>query len=482
MKRLNLIFMLAFFAAVACFAISCDDSSDSLSDGDEQTDDQSDEDADDKDDDDEEGDEDGGSEGEDSTVISKISSIPMPPAGQRWVVNEEHSDEFEGAALNTEKWSTTFPWWSGREPGLFVADNVTVEDGCMVLRGEMMADNDPNKTDSWYISCAAVVSQNQTAHYGYYECRMKANETTLSSTFWLSTSSGLFNCDGTSSSSYANEAQPTSAGFAAGSKFSQELDICECIGRSGTFDGSYFSLGMNSNMHLWYYPGDGTTVDIRAEESRLTNSDGSTPADDFNTYGCWWRDKSNISFYLNNDQQTDRSLNGWGFTSSWGDYATEFYYTEPMRVNMVVETYPYPWIELPTAEELADVTKNRTYYDWVRAYVLVGEDELTSESAADMSMFEENVDIEATVSGDKITVELQYTAPTDRNIILVAYNSSDEEVARHEMSAYAGYANITPFDMTITSGETASTLIAYIGMMSGSDLIEESMDSEKIAL
>lgn len=31
------------------------------------------------------------------------------------------------------------------------------------------------------ISCAAVVSKEEKAHYGYYECRFKANKTTLSS-------------------------------------------------------------------------------------------------------------------------------------------------------------------------------------------------------------------------------------------------------------------------------------------------------------
>lgn len=57
-----------------------------------------------------------------------------------------------------------------------------------------------------------------------------------------------------------------------------------------------------------------------------------------------------------------------------------FYFTEPMGVNMVVETYPYPWIELPSDEELADETMNKTYYDWVRAYTLIDINVETEES------------------------------------------------------------------------------------------------------
>ena len=47
---------------------------------------------------------------------------------------------------------------------------------------------------------------------------------------------------------------------------------------------------------------------------------------------------------------------------------------------MVVETYPYPWIELPSDEELADETMNKTYYDWVRAYTLIDINVETEES------------------------------------------------------------------------------------------------------
>ena len=46
-------------------------------------------------------------------------------------------------------------------------------------------------------------------------------------------------------------------------------------------------------------------------------------------------------------------------------------FDQTMGVNLVSETYPYPWIELPNDEELADDSRNTCYYDWVRVYKLV---------------------------------------------------------------------------------------------------------------
>jgi beta-porphyranase len=41
----------------------------------------------------------------------------------------------------------------------------------------------------------------------------------------------------------------------------------------------------------------------------------------------------------------------------------------PMFMHLVTETYN--WEIPPTPEELANETKNVTYYDWVRSYILV---------------------------------------------------------------------------------------------------------------
>lgn len=289
-----------------------------------------------------------------------IVGIPEPPLGKRWVLNESFSDEFNGRKLDDSKWLDYHPNWQGRAPGLFESKNVSLKDGYLIMRGSKM--KKPQLVKAWDgketeydISCAAVVSKTQEAHYGYYECRFKANQTTLSATFWLSSRGKNFPTEGR---------QPDSAEKGT---FHQELDICECIGRTGDFSGKNFYKGMNANIHYWFTPTGGQKRDIRATEVRLQRPDGKVPSEGFNTYGCWWRDASSASFYLNNEQETTRA-----FVSK--DGKVDFRFTEPMGLNMVMETYMEPWVELPSDRELVDSKKNFNEYDWVRSYVLVEAD------------------------------------------------------------------------------------------------------------
>ncbi len=361
-----------------------------------------------------------------------IKSIPLPPEGQRWIVNEQLTDEFDGDTLDKTKWLDHHPTWRGREPGLFMPKNVALKGGCMVLHGEKMERDTVIKGTTYNVSCAAVVSREQIAHYGYYECRFKANQSTLSSTFWFSTRAGAKSTEGR---------QPKGA---VKGKFGQELDVCECIGRTGDFKGKFFADGMNSNVHYWFSPdGGGEKQNITIKETRLRNEDGSKPADGFNTYGCWWRDKNSASFYLNNGQAKHREFIG---REKWGKpYDIDFNFTEPMSLNMVVETYPYPWIPLPTDEELADPQRNRTLYDWVRAYTLVDAAE-ANRGASRMYMFESRVNIadKPTVFDRKcLTLSLHYTSPDDCSIELAIYDAkSDKQIGKESIKAAAGYANI----------------------------------------
>ncbi len=183
--------------------------------------------------------------------------IPTPPSGQRWILNDEYSDEFNGDKLDGDKWLDYHPTWIGRAPGLFESKNVSVADGCLKLGSSKMdtpvsrgrGDN-PSVFD---ISCAAVVSKGETAHYGYYEARVKANKTSLSTTYWLSRGGGNHPVAG-------NQPEGVPDGT-----FGQELDICETIGRTGTSEegwmpmSSQFYTGMNSNVHCWVNPKGGYT-------------------------------------------------------------------------------------------------------------------------------------------------------------------------------------------------------------------------------
>lgn len=360
-----------------------------------------------------------------------IKSIPLPPSGQRWVVNEAYSDEFNGTELDKTKWNDHHTNWVGREPGMFVPENIALNDGYLELHGEKMERDTVIKGTTFNVTCAAVTSVKSTAHYGYYECRFKANKSTLSSTFWFSTYSSI----------------PTDGMQPEGARegmYGQELDVCECIGETGDFKGNFFAKGMNANVHYRYLPKDGGPMeDIQIEKTRLDRADGRTPAEDFNTYGCWWRDEDNVSFYLNNDQEIHREFYG---RLKWGaPYDIQFKINRPMHMNIVVETYPYPWITLPTDETLADRSLTTTRYDWVRSYVLVDVDAKNS-NAAPMEMFENHINIvdaaaETTLVKGKLPISLHYTSNIDRNILIEIYNIKGKLIGTESVAAYAGYAN-----------------------------------------
>ncbi|MFI3320039.1 MAG: hypothetical protein SNH01_03865 [Rikenellaceae bacterium] len=394
----------------------------------------------------------------DYPVSSEIVSIPLPPEGQRWIVNESLSDEFNDGVLDDTKWLDYHDSWDGREPGLFEPKMVSFNDTCMVLSGEYM--DEPVEVWNWnntssttyYISCAAVISKLQNAHYGYYECRFKANKTTLSSTFWMSSrgTAGTFSTEGR---------QPEGSDVGT---FSQELDICECIGRNGDFSGTAFADRMNANIHYWMTPTDGSKEDRKPASTLLYIEDGSKPSDDYNIYGCWWRDKSNATFYLNNGQATDREF----IDTNLGTGA--FYFTEPMGVNMVVETYSYPWIELPTEEELSDPTLNSTYYDWIRSYVLVDADMLYNADAKTMVMFDNLIHFSEkpetlTVNDEgNIEVNVTYTLSDNAYMRLVIYDSKKQLVSESVKRVYAGYANMV---CEIEAPETSGSGMHVVGYL-----------------
>lgn len=387
-----------------------------------------------------------------------IQSIPQPPVGKRWILNEQFSDEFNGTKLDDTKWLDHHDSWKGREPGMFDPKQVSVKDGCLVLKGEKMAKDTIvkafNSEYNFNVSCAAVVSKTQEAHYGYYECRFKANQTTLSTTFWMSSRGGK----GTYST---EDRQPL--GTEKG-KFSQELDICECIGRTGDFGGKFMADGMNSNIHYWFTPEDGSPKkDIRIKETRLRRPDAAKPTKDFNVYGCWWKDAENATFYLNNETSADRTTIG---RESWkAPYDKHFRLTEPMGLNMVVETYPFPWVPLPTDEELADPKKNASYYDWVRSYILVDATENVKLSEPTI-MFDEHIHFLAkpkkvNVEKKKVEFQIAYTANQDRDLYIVIYDENGKEISKELYSVYAGYANMN-FSTAAPKGSKTYYAVAYI--------------------
>ena len=115
-------------------------------------------------------------------------------ASQSWESVALMSDEFDGSELDTKKWSAEPNMkgfgWIGRPPGLFQSKNVSLGDGKMnVTVGKLDASKVVNgKEFKYYGAIVRSVEQGQVGWF--YECRMKANATEMSSTFWLMTPRG----------------------------------------------------------------------------------------------------------------------------------------------------------------------------------------------------------------------------------------------------------------------------------------------------
>jgi len=286
-------------------------------------------------------------------AIEHIKTLPKPPAGFKWAVNPDFTDEFEGDRLDAGKWHDKSPYWrNGRPPATFKAYNVSVERGCLRIKNSRLdptEGNDGKPGTKYSYAGGAVASKSDQAWYGYYEVRMKASPTPMSSTFWLKNLPNTIR--------YVDE-----SGNVITERHRQELDIIETMGTPTRFPS--WNRRFNANTHY------GISVHGQADPPQL---DGPGPrngsaaiertSDAYHTYGLWWIDANTLKFYYDGRYM---------FTIHPGMKYNPQPFARPMYMHMVTETYSWE-PSLPTDEMLNDDTKNSTHYDWVRSYILVRE-------------------------------------------------------------------------------------------------------------
>ena len=253
--------------------------------------------------------------------------------GKTWVPVPELSDEFNGDAIDLEKWQTNPVgerfMWIGRPPGLFQAENVRVEDGSMKVEVGVLPEPVTIDGDE-FLYKGAIVRSNHPGKLGqYFETRMKANATEMSSTFWLMTPYG--------------------------SKQKLELDIQECVGTTNELTHDFaknWDHVFHSNMiqrKMWNFP---EPIQMQgAVETDVPNHSR------FFVYGCWWKSEKEAQFFL--DGKYVYSI----IPST--DWTYESY------LQMAMETYdwnPVPedggMVKRGTKEE------RTTSYDWIRVWQL----------------------------------------------------------------------------------------------------------------
>ncbi|WP_010136977.1 family 16 glycosylhydrolase [Ochrovirga pacifica] len=250
--------------------------------------------------------------------------------GKKWKLIKGMSDEFNKKYIDKSKWITT-GGWIGRAPGLFQEENISQQDGSLQVTAKKL-DEPIEKNGKKFTHGGAKIESHQGMTYGYYECRMKANKTFMSSTFWLiNDKRGVQGCD----------------------RRTTELDIQECFGRTTTNKKftQKFSTQMNSNLHSRDIPeGCDYKKDHSPSKGAIANG---TVYDDYHVYGCWWKSKDEVWFFLDG-----KLVNK---VTPPADFDLE------MRLRMVIETYD--WNPAPADGGMKQSRDDRTtYYDWVRSW------------------------------------------------------------------------------------------------------------------
>ncbi|WP_010135246.1 family 16 glycosylhydrolase [Ochrovirga pacifica] len=289
-----------------------------------------------KDEDSEKGEENNDSAQVDRTTPFFIEIDPVPN-DKKWVKVEELSDEFNDG-FDDDKWyrdpaKDPFGWY-GRPPALFESDNVTVKDGNLNVTVEKFASPKKVNGTTWTHGGAILRSKAKAKYGQYYECRMQANKTVMSSTFWIAF---LQNCS-------------------MGPQKKLELDIQECVGRvhDGT-DSWATNWDQSYHSNTWRHA---RSCDVE----KSLNSPAVTKMEEKNNsryfvYGCWWKSPNEILFYL--DGKHVHSI-----TNPPADFDIEGY------ITMAIETYDWNPIDEANILESGTWDQRTTKYDWVRTWKL----------------------------------------------------------------------------------------------------------------
>lgn len=258
------------------------------------------------------------------------------PRDRIWQLVDSLSDEFNGNDLDEARWQCEpigQGWmWDGRPPALFKASNVVVAQGRMrVTVGKL--DTPVIKNGKTFTHQGAIVRSLHPGQVGwYFECKMKANQTVMSSTFWLMTKGNT--------------------------QKKLELDIQECVGRTTEKTeswGMHWDQIFHSNLIHRVNRHNSERVQLQAQIKTETKN-----WERFYVYGAWWKSPEEVRFYLD------------------GAYAysicPKVAWDVPAYIQMAIETYS--WNPLPEDGGLVESgtwEQRTTQYEWVRTWKLVEE-------------------------------------------------------------------------------------------------------------
>ena len=261
----------------------------------------------------------------------------------------------------------------------------------------------------------AVTSKSANAHFGYYECRVKASRIKMSTTFWMS-----------------NSKVPLEETDCPTDTYSQELDILECVGGSLDSENPGFRKKMNSNTHFRHVACGKDEEKFYSKGAKMALE--SEVWEDFHVYGAWWMDAGAVRFYA--DGEFFDCIHPYSGLKSEP-------FDRPMQLNMVTETYN--WQPPPTREELMNNAINTAYYDWVRSYRLVpvGEPVIYAEEL--VPVHNEGLVLIGLGAEEKpgspIEFKYEFKANSNRRICITIRDSADTVLQESIIPAYAGHGH-----------------------------------------
>lgn len=254
------------------------------------------------------------------------------PEDKTWVPVEYLSDEFNGTSPDLNKWQIEpigNDWgWDGREPALFRAENVKVNDGKLqVTVGKL--DEVVKKNGKTFTHQGGIVRSLKPGQVGmYFEAKMKANATVMSSTFWLMTKYDCYK--------------------------KLETDIQECVGRTTELTDDW-----GKNWDEIYHSNAIHRPTDCVEKLQLQGSvkTATKNYERYYVYAAWWKSDKEIQFFLDGEYQY--SIN------------PKVAWDMPAFIHMAIESYS--WNPIPEDGGLVERgtwEQRTTQYEWVRTWIL----------------------------------------------------------------------------------------------------------------
>lgn len=206
------------------------------------------------------------------------------PAGKRWEMREDMSDEFDDG-FDTTKWAKSY--WNYGVPNSNQEANSGVSDGNLWIKATLAPNHDdPNHEDSerWFHT-ARVVSAGRIKFPAYTESRIKASYISAYNTYWLNNGDA---------------------------ENRDEIDIIENNARP-TYTGTSANGQFHYDEYPWHMASQYFIVENGNEDRRSGDTDNRTDLSDNNTlqgvrwnedyhvFGAWWKDENNVQFYLDGE-------------------------------------------------------------------------------------------------------------------------------------------------------------------------------------